>query len=279
MQIIRNIIETQFFCLGLKNQGKHIAFVPTMGFLHEGHLALVKEAKKRAELVVSSIFVNPTQFTPQEDLSRYPRDEEGDLKKLASVDCDLVFIPDADQMYPEGFQTKISLSEITQGLCGASRPGHFDGVATVVLKLFNITQANVAIFGEKDYQQLAVIRRLVKDLNLPIEIVGHPTERSPQGLALSSRNSYLSEEEKQKALVLFQTLSKMRKKCQEGEKKVSTLLSLGRKMIEQVSEIKIEYLEIVDAVSLKPIQKVEREARVLVAVRLGKTRLIDNGPL
>ncbi len=279
MQLFQKIEELQKFVLTHKTQSRRVGFVPTMGYLHEGHLALVREAKRKTDIVIASIFVNPTQFAANEDLSRYPRDEAGDLKKLEVAACDAVFLPSPEEMYPKNFQSKVSLIEITQGLCGAHRPGHFDGVATVVLKLFNITQADLAIFGEKDFQQLAVIRQMVKDLNLPIEIVGYPTQRSPEGLALSSRNSYLSEEEKKQALALSHCIKELQEAVQKGEKNVSTLLTLGRKIIEQVPEIKIEYLEIVDANSLKPIAKIESEARVLIAVKLGKTRLIDNGPL
>lgn len=279
MQLFQKIEELQKFVLTHKTQSRRVGFVPTMGYLHEGHLALVREAKRKSDIVIASIFVNPTQFAANEDLSRYPRDEAGDLKKLDEAACDAVFLPSPEEMYPKNFQSKVSLIEITQGLCGAHRPGHFDGVATVVLKLFNITQADLALFGEKDFQQLAVIRQMVKDLNLPIEIVGYPTQRSPEGLALSSRNSYLSEEEKKQALALSRCIKELQEAVQKGEKNVSTLLTLGRKIIEQVPEIKIEYLEIVDANSLKPIAKIESEARVLIAVKLGKTRLIDNGPL
>lgn len=265
----------QDYALELCRQGKRIGFVPTMGYLHEGHLSLIQIAKKDCDIVGASIFVNPTQFGPNEDLSRYPRDEKGDFEKLTSVDCDFVFFPTPENMYPEGFQTNVSLGEITQGLCGAHRPGHFDGVATVVLKLFNIVQPHLAVFGEKDYQQLAVIRKMVEDLNLPVEIKGAPTARSPEGLALSSRNVYLSPEEKQQALRLYQSIQLIQGLFERGEKNSAKLLSEARKLFDGISA-QIDYLEIVDAQTLKKLEVIDRPARYLVAVKLGKTRLIDN---
>ncbi|MFO1518739.1 MAG: pantoate--beta-alanine ligase [bacterium] len=276
MQIIRSISEMQKQAEAWRKLGKRIGFVPTMGFLHEGHLHLVSLSRQKTDFTVASIFVNPTQFGPQEDFSRYPRDEEGDLKKLEEAGTDLVFLPTAEEMYPEGFQTSVHLKQITQGLCGQSRPGHFDGVATVVLKLFQLVKPHAAIFGEKDYQQLTVIRRMVKDLNLDVEIVGAPTQRSPEGLALSSRNSYLTEEEKKKALSLSQVLQAIMTAFQKGERRVSELLQEGKNLLEKTEGIDLEYLEIVDASTLSPLKILNRPARALIAAKIGKTRLIDN---
>ncbi len=277
MQILHSPQDMQAFRLKLKQKGKRTGFVPTMGYLHEGHLSLIELAQKKADVVGASIFVNPTQFGPKEDFSRYPRDEKGDLEKLQKAGCDFVFLPTPEQMYPEGFQTSVHLSQITQGLCGKQRPGHFDGVATVVLKLFNIVQPDVSIFGEKDYQQLAMIRQMALDLNLPVEIVGAPIMRSPEGLALSSRNVYLSESEKNRALVLWKSIQLLQSLSQK-EKSVSLLLKEACKLVEaQVDEI--DYLEIVEAVSLKKLDLLNVPARYLMAVKIGKTRLIDNSPL
>src|SRR5262245_40532401 len=206
MDVIRAAQEMQKQAEAWRTEGKTVGFVPTMGFLHEGHVSLIRLAKTLADRVAVSLFVNPTQFGPAEDFGAYPRDEEGDLKKISEEKADAAFVPPAGEMYPEGFQTAVHLKEITRGLCGDLRPGHFDGVATVVLKLFHLVQPHVAVFGEKDYQQLAVIRRMVKDLNLPIKIVGGATVRSPEGLALSSRNAYLKDEEARRALKLSQAI-------------------------------------------------------------------------
>ncbi len=275
MKILYTITEMQNYSLELRAQRKRIGFVPTMGYLHDGHLSLVKIAQQHYDVVGASIFVNPTQFGPNEDFSKYPRDEEGDLQKLEGIKTDFVFLPTPQEMYPEGFQTTVSLSNITKGLCGAQRPGHFDGVATVVLKFFNIVQAHVAVFGEKDYQQLAVIQKMVEDLNLPIEVMGAPTVRSSEGLALSSRNVYLSEEEKKQALTLYQSIQLVQKLYKEGEKNVSKILSKVKKLFKNIPA-QMNYLEIVDVKTLKSLEVIDRPARYLLAVKIGKTRLIDN---
>jgi len=265
----------QNYALELRSQAKRIGFVPTMGYLHEGHLSLIEIAKKRCDIVGASIFVNPTQFGPNEDFSKYPRDEKGDTQKLAAAGADFLFLPTPATMYPEGFQTTVSLGEITKGLCGAHRPGHFDGVATVVLKLFNIVQPHLAVFGEKDYQQLAVIRKMAEDLNLPLEILGAPTARSPEGLALSSRNVYLSEEEKRQALSIYRSIQAVQEAYRKGERSAAKILAAAKKLFEALP-CEIDYLEIVDAKTLKSLEVLDRPARYLVALRLGKTRLIDN---
>ncbi|MBL7685635.1 MAG: pantoate--beta-alanine ligase [Deltaproteobacteria bacterium] len=279
MLLFKTLQEMQLQSNTWHRQGKTLAFVPTMGYLHEGHLSLIEIAKKEADVVGVSIFVNPTQFGPNEDFEKYPRDEAGDLQKLKSVQTDFVFLPTPTQMYPEGFQSTVHLSQITQGYCGDHRPGHFDGVATVVLKLFHLVKPDIAIFGEKDYQQLALIRQMVLDLNLDIKIIGGPTLRSKEGLALSSRNSYLSDKEKMEALCLSRAIRAIQVSAQAGERKVSHLVTLGKSEIEKSRAVQLEYLEIVDAFSLKRLEEIKAPARILIAVKIGKTRLIDNGPL
>jgi pantoate--beta-alanine ligase len=279
MQIIRSLSQMQHQAETWRSQGLKIGFVPTMGFLHEGHLSLVRRAQSKADRSIVSIFVNPTQFGPKEDLSRYPRDEKGDLHKLEKENVDAVFLPNASEMYPEGFQTTIHLSKITQGLCGKSRPAHFDGVATIVLKLFQLVKPHVAVFGEKDYQQLAVIRQMTKDLNLDLEILGAPTTRDEKGLALSSRNSYLSEEERRQALTLSRAIARVQDLFRQGEKETQTLLEEAQIIFKGHPEVEVEYLEIVDAATLEPLKNINQPARFLLAARIGKTRLIDNGPV
>jgi pantoate--beta-alanine ligase len=256
-------------------QGERIALVPTMGALHAGHLSLLAEARRRAQRVVLSIFVNPMQFGPQEDLAKYPRDLAGDLAKAASVGCDLAFVPEAASMYGPGFQTAIDVREVSQGLCGARRPGHFVGVATVVCKLFNIVRPHVAFFGEKDFQQLAVIRRMVTDMNMPVEIVGLPTVREPDGLAMSSRNAYLSPADRQRATALYAGLSAAKALVDKGERRASVLLEAATAEIAGRVD-RIDYLELRAADDLQPLQTIDRPAVMLVAAFVGKTRLIDN---
>jgi pantoate--beta-alanine ligase len=256
-------------------QGERIALVPTMGALHAGHLSLLAEARRRAQRVVLSIFVNPMQFGPQEDLAKYPRDLAGDLAKAASVGCDLAFVPEAASMYGPGYQTAIDVREVSQGLCGARRPGHFVGVATVVCKFFNIVRPHVAFFGEKDFQQLAVIRRMVTDLNMPVEIVGLPTVREPDGLAMSSRNAYLSPADRQRAKALYAGLSAAKALVDKGERRASVLLAAATTEIAARVD-RIDYLELRAADDLQPLQTIDRPAVMLVAAFLGGTRLIDN---
>ena len=258
-----------------RGQGERIALVPTMGALHKGHLSLVLQAWRRAQKVVLSIFVNPMQFGPQEDLAKYPRDLPGDLAKAASVGCDLAFVPEAASMYSPDFQTAIEVREVSQGLCGARRPGHFVGVATVVCKLLNIVRPHIALFGEKDFQQLAVIRRMVADLNLPVEIVGVPTVREPDGLALSSRNAYLSALDRQRAGALFTGLSAAKALVEKGERRASVLLAAATAEIAGRVD-RIDYIEVRAADDLKPLDTVDRPAVILVAAFVGGTRLIDN---
>jgi pantoate--beta-alanine ligase len=273
--VIVDLVAMGAWSEAVRAQGERIALVPTMGALHKGHLSLMAEARRRAQRVVLSIFVNPMQFGPQEDLAKYPRDLAGDLAKAASVGCDLAFVPQAASMYGPGFQTAIDVREVSQGLCGARRPGHFVGVATVVCKLFNIVRPHVAFFGEKDFQQLAVIRRMATDLNLPVEIVGLPTIREPDGLALSSRNAYLSPADRQRATALYAGLSAAKALVEKGERRASVLIEAATTEIAGRVD-RIDYLEIRAADDLKPLDTLDRPAVMLVAAFMGSTRLIDN---
>ena len=254
--------------------GKTIGFVPTMGNLHQGHLNLVKEAKRQCDVVVVSIFVNPIQFGPNEDFDNYPRTLEQDQLLLADVGCDIVFAPTVEQMYGSKPRlTNISVSGITNDLCGLQRPGHFDGVAVVVTKLFNIVQPNMAFFGEKDYQQLAVIRQFVRDLNMPLEIVGVPIARAEDGLALSSRNGYLSEQERQVAPTIYQSLKAAEQQLHDG-RPLQDVLSSIKQSLEAVGFI-IDYVE-ARSLDLQQVEKFDQSLVLFVAAKIGKTRLIDN---
>lgn len=262
--------------LGLKRQGKRIAFVPTMGFLHQGHASLLREGGKRGDVLVLSIFVNPTQFGINEDLASYPRNLEGDCALAESCGVDLVFAPTAVGMYPPGFQTTVALGSLTKPLCGASRPGHFNGVAVVVTKLFGIVQPDCALFGNKDFQQLAIIRQMRVDLNLPVEIIGMPIVREPDGLAMSSRNSYLSVEQRQQALCLNKAIMKVRELFNNGETSVDRLLGEARMIITAVAGASIDYLELRDSTTLEPAVTAAADTLFALAVKIGSTRLIDN---
>ena len=276
MEIIDSIARMRERSGELIRSGKSIAFVPTMGFLHDGHLELMRIGKKQADVLVISIFVNPTQFGPTEDFDEYPRDMEGDLSKAQEVGVDFVFVPSVEEMYPDGFQTHITVEKITKYLCGLSRPGHFDGVATVVAKLFNITKPHLAIFGQKDFQQLTVIRRMVKDLNMDIEIVGVPTVRESDGLAMSSRNQYLSPEKRRSALSLKKSLELAHDMFDKGEKDAIKIKSAIEKLILSFSYTEIDYVTICDPITMEDIDNLEEQSLIALAVRVGKTRLIDN---
>ena len=276
MKIINSINEMQQSCLSLKRSGKTIAFVPTMGYLHEGHASLLREGRRRGDILVLSIFVNPIQFGQNEDLGRYPRDMERDCRLADECGVDMVFAPDASGMYPPGFQTSITVRELSQYLCGASRPGHFDGVATVVTKLFNIVQPDVALFGCKDYQQLAVIRRMTADLSMPVQIVGMPIVREADGLAMSSRNAYLSPSERQSALCLSRAIRQVRELHAGGEHSASTLLAAVRELIRAEPAAVIDYLELCDSATLATVDLVSDTTLLAMAVKIGTTRLIDN---
>jgi len=255
--------------------GRRIAFVPTMGALHAGHVALLEEGRRRADQLVLSIFVNPTQFGPREDLDRYPRDLPGDLALGAGSGVSVAFVPERTAMYPSGHQTTVQVHDLEQVMCGAARPGHFVGVATVVCKLFNIVRPHVAIFGEKDFQQLAVIRRMVRDLNMPVEIVGHPTVREPDGLALSSRNKFLSAGDRARALGLSRALFAARARFASGERDAAVLIAEARWALDGACD-RLDYLDLRDAEDLLPLAVVDRPAVLAVAAFVGPTRLIDN---
>lgn len=278
VQIIRDVQSLRSAVTVLKAGDNRVALVPTMGALHEGHMSLVRRAKQHADHVVASIFVNPTQFGPNEDLAAYPRQEAQDSALLEGEGTAILWAPTVAEMYPAGFATSISVKGVSEGLCGAARPGHFDGVATVVCKLFQQLQPDVALFGEKDYQQLAVIRRMVIDLNIPVEIIGVPTARAEDGLALSSRNAYLSTEERRQAAELPNAMLEAVALLEGGEA-VDKVLANARARITRAGFGPIDYVELCDAVSLAPVRTLSAPARILVAARLGKTRLIDNFPV
>lgn len=260
----------------LRNKGKILAFVPTMGYLHEGHLSLMREGRRRADTVIASVFVNPTQFGPQEDLASYPRDFERDCTLMESAEVDIVFHPRAEDMYPDGFQTYVTVERVSRTLCGRSRPHHFRGVATVVTKLFNIVKPHVALFGWKDFQQVVVIRRMVKDLNFDVEIVGCPIVRESDGLAMSSRNTYLSAEERQEALGLKQALDEARAQVQGGQREAAAILARVREILSARPGIRIDYVEICHPETLEGIERIEGPALLAIAAYVGRTRLIDN---
>lgn len=275
MQTLRDLPALRAALDALRGDGQAVALVPTMGALHDGHMALVDEARRHGRHVVVSIFVNPRQFGPNEDLDAYPRREAKDAQMLQAAGVDLLWAPPVEVMYPDGFATTVSVAGVSEGLDGAARPGHFDGVATVVLKLLNQVRPDIAIFGEKDFQQLAVIRRMVRDLDLGVEIMGMPTQRAEDGLALSSRNAYLSDEERRAALALPRALGEAKRQIEKGEpvegaiaRAVATLAAQGFDPI--------DYVALCDAVTLAPVTRVERPARLLGAAKLGRTRLIDN---
>jgi len=276
MQVVRQIREMQNISEKLRNEGKRIGFVPTMGYLHEGHLSLVKKAKEQCDSVVVSIFVNPTQFGPGEDLQRYPRDEEGDKAKLDAAGVDFLFMPEGKEMYPSGYQTYIEVTDISKGLCGDFRPGHFTGVATVVAKLFNIVKPRIAVFGEKDYQQLLVIKRMVEDLNFDIRIIPGTLIREKDGMAMSSRNAYLSPEDRKKATVLYRSLLKAKELFDSGEKKTYNIIEAVEKTIGSVEGVSLQYAEIRDAETLKKLEKINTPVLIAIAAMVGSVRLIDN---
>ncbi|TDF80481.1 pantoate--beta-alanine ligase [Pseudomonas sp. H9] len=277
MNTVKTVRELRAAVARARSEGKRIGFVPTMGNLHSGHAALVTKAAQRVDFVVASIFVNPLQFGPSEDLDKYPRTLAADQEKLLQAGCHLLFAPSVEEMYPDGMdgQTRVNVAQLSEGLCGASRPGHFEGVATVVSKLFNMVQPDLAVFGQKDFQQLAVIRALVRDLNMPIQIIGEPTVRADDGLALSSRNGYLSEEQRAIAPTLYRVLRQMADAIEQGERDYPALIANGQQQLESAG-FRRDYLEIRQALSLHPATAEDRDLVILVAAFLGATRLIDN---
>ncbi|MCA1797246.1 MAG: pantoate--beta-alanine ligase [Geobacteraceae bacterium] len=276
METIRQVDEMQLRALALRDTGKRIAFVPTMGYLHEGHLSLVRAARQYADVVVLSIFVNPTQFGVGEDFESYPRNLERDSAMAADAGVDIIFAPETADMYPRNYATTVRVDGITETLCGESRPGHFDGVTTVVSKLFGIVQPHAALFGMKDFQQLAVVRRMTLDLNIPVEIVGMPIVREADGLAMSSRNKYLSSEMRQQALALSDSIHNAIQAAQQGETDVATIMDMVKSRIKGGQDARIDYVEICHDSTLKPITRIDEHSVLLVAVFFGSTRLIDN---
>ena len=260
----------------LRRDGLRLCLVPTMGYLHEGHLSLLRAGRARSDVLLASIFVNPTQFAPNEDLDIYPRDEDGDLNKLQSCGVDLVFMPTADDLYAPNHQTIVQVPQLAKPLCGTSRPTHFAGVATIVAKLFHLTCPHVAIFGEKDFQQLALIRRLVEDLDFGIDIVGMPIVREPDGVAMSSRNSYLTATQRQQATCLHHGLKAAQTRFSNGERSAEVLLAAAQAFVDAAPLARLDYLELRDAHTLEPVDLVDSPAVIAIAVYFGNTRLIDN---
>lgn len=279
MELITHVNQMQQRCLAAREQGRKIAFVPTMGFLHAGHRSLLDEGRKRGDLLVLSIFVNPTQFGQGEDFESYPRDLTSDSALAEAAGVDLIFAPEARDMYPRGYATYVDVEGLTDTLCGRSRPGHFRGVTTVVAKLFTIVQPHLALFGCKDFQQLAVIRRMTADLNLPVEIVGMPIVRETDGLAMSSRNVYLSPAERSQALALIDAIRLAGALARGGERSAATLIDRVRRRIEREPDARIDYIQICQKDSLEDQSAVDCDSVLLLAVKIGKTRLIDNAYL
>ncbi len=279
MRIIQSPEEMQSRALELKRAGKTIGFVPTMGFLHEGHLSLMRLARERCDVLVTSIFVNPTQFGPNEDLDAYPRDFERDEALCAATGVDLLFYPSPETMYASDASVWVDEESLSGGLCGAARPGHFRGVCTVVAKLFNLVLPDISVFGEKDAQQLRIIERMVRDLNFPVEIVRGPIVREPDGLAMSSRNKYLSAEQRKNALCLKRSLERAQEMAGAGERKVASLRAAMVELIGKVPEAEIDYIDFVDDASLEPVDELGESVLVALAVKIGATRLIDNAVL
>jgi len=276
MEIVRTVAAMRAATEAARAAGRRVGFVPTMGYLHEGHLSLVRAARERADVVVVSIFVNPTQFGPGEDLSRYPRDLERDVAMLTGEGVDLVFAPEAAEIYPEGARTFVEVEGLSDRLEGASRPGHFRGVATVVTKLFEIVRPHVAVFGQKDAQQALVIRRMVRDLRIDVEIVVGPTRRDDDGVALSSRNVYLSADERKAARAIPRALAAARTAWERGERDARKIVATARAVLDAEPLLRLDYLALVDADTLDPVERAGGEMLLAVAVFAGKTRLIDN---
>lgn len=276
MDIISDIQAMQRRCVAARQEGRRIVLVPTMGCLHEGHLSLMREGRERGDLLVASVFVNPTQFGPKEDYAAYPRTLERDAELAREVGVDILFNPGVKGMYPDGCTTYVKVERLTATLCGENRPGHFRGVTTVVCKLFNIVQPHVALFGQKDFQQLLVLRRMATDLNMPVEVVGLPTVRESDGLALSSRNRYLSPEERRQALALVDALRLAAAAARHGELHARRLIGLVRERLQREPDADIDYIRVCDGNTLENVTRVDRNSVLLLAVRIGRTRLIDN---
>jgi len=276
MEVIKTIKEMNEFSSQARGAGRTIAFVPTMGFFHEGHLSLMREGRKKADLLIVSLFVNPTQFAPHEDLKNYPRNFERDRKMAEEVGTDILFAPEADEMYPPDHQTHVLVEKVTRNLCGRSRPTHFQGVATVVMMLFEIVMPHVTLFGEKDYQQLVTIRQMVRDLHMNVEVVGMPTVREPDGLAMSSRNTTLLPDERKAALSLYRSLQRAKELLQKGEQRAGRILDEMNGILQSEPLVRMDYVQICDALTLQDVDRIEGDVVVALAAYLGKTRLIDN---
>lgn len=272
MRVISSIEEIK----KIKKENISIGLVPTMGYLHEGHISLIKRAREENDIVITSIFVNPTQFGPNEDFEKYPRDEKRDLQKCEENGCDIVFLPQKEDMYPKDFLTFVQVEKLGKGLCGKSRPIHFRGVTTVLTKLFNIVKPDRAYFGQKDAQQLVIVKKMVEDLNMDVEIIGCPIVREADGLAISSRNTYLSAEERNDALFLNKSLKLAKNLIENGEKNISTIKDEMEKTILSGKNNTIDYIEFVDTKTLNPISQIKYEVLIAIAVKAGNTRLIDN---
>ncbi len=276
MDVIRSITEMSAIARKWRSEGFVIGLVPTMGYFHQGHLALMKAARKLADRVVVSLFVNPTQFGQNEDLDKYPRNFKRDKSLAEGQGVDSLFVPTPEEMYPSGYQTWVDVTELTKGLCGASRPGHFRGVTTVVSKLFHIVQPDIAVFGQKDFQQLQVIRRMVQDLDIPVEIVAHPIVREPDGLAMSSRNAYLSQDERQRAICLYQSLKKAQDMVEAGCRDAEEIKRAVESTINAYSGTHIDYIFLGDPETLEEVAFLKGKSLLALAVYVGNTRLIDN---
>jgi pantoate--beta-alanine ligase len=276
MKVIKTIKEMKEFSSRVRGAGKTIAFVPTMGFFHEGHLSLMREGRKKGDLLIVSLFVNPTQFAPHEDFKNYPRDFEKDSRMAEEAGTDILFAPEVDEMYPSDHQTMVLVERVTRNLCGRSRPTHFRGVTTVVMMLFEIVMPHVAVFGEKDYQQLVTVRRMVRDLHMSVELVGMPTVREADGLAMSSRNTYLLPEERRAALSLYRSLQRAKELLQKREQRASRILDEMKEILQAEPLVRMDYVQICDADTLQDVDRIEGDVVIALAAYLGKTRLIDN---
>ena len=276
IEVISSVRDMQQHSDRIRAMGRTIAFVPTMGYLHEGHLALIRKGRELGDELVVSIFVNPTQFAPGEDFEAYPRDPERDLALIEKEKADAIFFPDTKELYPEGFQTYVEMEKLPKHLCGISRPIFFTGVATVVTKLFNIVKPHLAVFGEKDYQQLTIIRRMVQDLNFDITIIGQPTVREPDGLAMSSRNTYLSPSQRPAALSLFNALNNADARVKDGINEAEKIIKEASDLITSYPDTTIDYISICDPETLDDVNTIETSVLMALAVKVGTTRLIDN---
>lgn len=276
MKSLQTIADMRMASRSVRREGKRLGFVPTMGALHEGHLSLVRAARAQCDVVAVSIFVNPLQFGPKEDLAKYPRPFERDSELLKKEGVDFLFAPAAEEMYPAGAVTYVTVESLSDKLCGRSRPGHFRGVTTVVAKLFHIVEPDSAFFGQKDAAQAAIIRRMVSDLNMPVEIAVCPIVREPDGLAMSSRNAYLKPDERKSALILHRALTEVKNQFDQGQRRGAALIESGKQVLAQEPAVRLDYLEIVDPDTLDPMEAITRPALVAVAGFAGTTRLIDN---